>query len=447
MDLHDIQGIVFYGYSRQPHACYVGLRFGDAAPARDWLRAIAGEVAPARHHGDRDAPRVNVALSYTGLERLGLPPDSLATFPREFRDGMHHPDRCRVNGDVGEDAPERWVMGTGERRLDALLMLFAPSAADLAGLRARHERALAASGVGVVAAIEARIPHDRREHFGFRDGISQPAVTGGPRTPRSGDHAVAPGEVVLGYPNGYGLSTSSPSDRGFDLGRNGTYLVFRKLYQDVAAFWRYAYAAGRPSGVDGVSDAATRLAARMIGRWPDGSPLVLAPNQPQPDLATRNDFLYAALDPRGERCPLGAHMRRANPRDMLGASPAESLEAVARHRIVRRGRLYGPVMAGPHPRDDDGVDRGLVFVALNANLRRQFEFIQQTWLDNRGFGGVYDERDPIVGRDAGDGCFSVPGSTVRRCHGGVPRVVRVQGGGYFFLPGVAALGHLATGAP
>lgn len=443
MDLDDIQGLVFYGYSRQPHACYLGLRLSDAAPARAWLQEIAGEVAPARHRGDRDAPRLNVALSYTGLEGLGLPEESLCSFPREFRDGMHHPDRCRVNGDEGPDAPERWEMGAVEQRLDALLMLFASTEAGLAELRARNERALGARGIEIVAAIDARVPHDRREHFGFRDGVSQPAISGGPRAPRTGDHAVAPGEMVLGYPNGYGSLTSMPADRGFELGRNGTYLVFRKLYQDVAAFWRYAYQEGRPAGVDGVSDAATLMAARMIGRWPDGAPLVLAPNRPEPRHGARNDFLYASLDPHGQRCPLGAHIRRGNPRDMLGSSPEESLVAASRHRLVRRGRLYGPAMHGPHPRDDDGVDRGLVFIGLGANIRRQFEFIQQTWINNRGFGGVYDERDPIVGCHASERCFSVPGRSVRSRHDGVPRVVGLRGGGYFFLPGVAALHHLA----
>jgi deferrochelatase/peroxidase EfeB len=153
-----------------------------------------------------------------------------------------------------------------------------------------------------------------------------------------------------------------------------------------------------------------------------------------------NEFSFAVDDPDGQRCPLGAHIRRANPRDMLGGE-------TQRHRIVRRGRLYGPKL---DQASDDGQSRGLYFVALNANIRRQFEFIQQTWLNGRKFGGLFDERDPLLGKDergevgeVSQRAFSVQGQFVRRRLVGLPRFVRVRGGEYFFLPGLRALNYLA----
>jgi deferrochelatase/peroxidase EfeB len=278
------------------------------------------------------------------------------------------------------------------------------------------------------------------EPFTFADGISQPVVEGmhGPGRPAD---TIKAGEFVLGYPNEYGLHTESPATSdGHDLGRNGTYLVFRQLAQDVDGFWAFLDASTRRP--DGTSDrvAATRLAAKIVGRWPGGAPLVLSPDADDPALAKANDFEYHSVDPHGLRCPLGAHIRRANPRDSLPPKPGTdaSLDVNKRHRILRRGREQ----AGS-PANGRANAKGLHFICLNANIARQFEFIQGTWLNNPKFNGFHDDPDPLVSTRP-DRTFRMPGAPVRTRVTGLPAFVRVEAGGYFFLPGIRALRYLAA---
>jgi Dyp-type peroxidase family len=218
------------------------------------------------------------------------------------------------------------------------------------------------------------------------------------------------------------------------LGRNGSYLVFRKLAQDVAGLRRYLRAHSRGEGE------AEILGAKLVGRWADGTPLALS-DVPDPQLSTATDFGYAELDPHGLRCPLGAHVRRANPRDALTRDAVASMRIVNRHRLLRRGVLYGPRLADGTV-EDDGIDRGLLFLCINADIERQFEFVQQTWINNAKFGGLYDSPDPIAG--SGGGVMTIPQPQLRRRLTGMPRFVRMLGGGYFFLPSRSALRYLAA---
>ncbi|HYT26006.1 MAG TPA: peroxidase, partial [Actinomycetota bacterium] len=299
--------------------------------------------------------------------------------------------------------------------------------------------------------------------------ISQPLVEGLPRTGPPAQ-TVRAGEIVLGYPNEYALYTDRPllpaaedpggllpRDAGgsgdADLGRNGSYLVVRQLAQDVRGFRRFLERA--TTRADGGSDERDRewLAAKMVGRWPGGAPLVLSPDRDDPALADANDFAYAASDPDGLRCPLGAHVRRAHPRDSLDPGPGsqKSIDVDKRHRILRRGREYGPPLPPDAPLDGPGTapgadeERGLHFMCLNANIARQFEFIQHTWVNNPKFDGLYDDPDPVVAASAAlGGSFTVPARPVRRRVTGVPAFVTVRGGGYFFLPGIRAIRYLAS---
>ena len=267
---------------------------------------------------------------------------------------------------------------------------------------------------------------------------------------------------MLGYPNEYGLLTERPllpaqadphrmlpvdpggSGRA-DFGRNGSYLALRQLRQDVGGFWRYVEDATRRPDGSSDRDRSVALAAKLVGRWPSGAPLVLSPERDEPQFAAANDFGYYARDPPGLACPLGALVRRANPRDTLDPQPgsADSLAVNKRHRILRRSRAYGPVYDS---RPGPDVDRGLYFICLNANLTRQFEFVQHTWLSNPNFNGLYDDADPLVGARRPDGTtFTQPARPVRRRFLGVPEFVTVRAGGYFFLPGRQALRYLAGG--
>src|SRR5262249_38161926 len=176
----------------------------------------------------------------------------------------------------------------------------------------------------------------------------------------------------------------------------------------------------RPDG--GVDEAArASLAARMVGRWPSGAPLVLAPFADDPSLADANDFRYETLDTAGLRCPVGAHVRRANPRDSLDPRPGSdaAIAVGKRHRLIRRGRSYGA--------PDGPAERGLIFIGVCANISRQFEFIQASWIGNAKFNGLYDDADPLVGAHEPNGAtFTVPALPVRRRFAGMPPFVKVR---------------------
>ena len=454
LEVGDIQGLVVSGYGRMRYARYLLARIDDGDGARRWLDRVAARVTTS------EAPEpercINVALTHAGLAALGLPDSALATFPASFAEGMAAPHRSRALGDTGPNAPALWEWGSTARgaEVHVLLMLFAVNAETMAALDAAEVADLQSCGLTVINAIDADPLPDtaagRRfatEHFGFADGISQPAIGD-----KGSAERLADGEFVLGYANGYGKVTPTPylpAGRGsaVDLGRNGTFLVFRQLEQDVAGFWNYLRAVmTRPVGsVD--EQEMGRLAAKIVGRWPSGAPLVSYPDR---DPAARggadlNQFGYAAEDPHGERCPVGSHIRRSNPRDSLNTSdPGTALKNANLHRIIRRGRSYGP------PATDrftpDGARRGLLFICLCANLERQFEFIQHTWTNNPKFAGLYDETDPLIGTQPPyGGAYTIQAQPIRQRITALPNFVTTRGGAYFLLPSIAALRRIAQG--
>jgi Dyp-type peroxidase family len=454
----DVQALVLQGYGKLRAAAYLVLQLGDAASARAWVGSMLPEVTLG---GARPAgSALNLALTASGLDKLGLPPETVAGFSLEFLEGMTSAHRSRLLGDQGAAAPEHWSWGTPDGPdVDALLLLFAPDEVTLSSALRRQRSVLAANGVREVVVLETE-DIGRGEHFGFRDGLSQPAMAGVGRTAPP-MHTVAPGEFLLGYANEHGQlprspvvpTADDPSDvlpRGpeggaHDFGRNGSYLVVRTLAQDVGEFWRYA---DRMTHGDPV--ARTALAARMVGRWPSGAPLTRSPDVDRPELAEDNDFGYHADDEAGLGCPLGAHVRRTNPRDSLPPKPgtSDSIDVGKRHRLIRRGRTFGPPVTpeaaiGEEP--EGATERGLHFLALCADIARQFEFISHTWAMNPHFAGLLDDADPLLGGHAADGStFTVQADPLRRRYAGVPAVVTPRGGAYFFLPGARALQYLAS---
>lgn len=443
LDLPDVQGLVVRGYGKLPSAAYLLLH----APTPDGLRRLTRWAASRVTTGDESPTdqAMNVALTHDGVRSLTEWDDLPDGFSEPFRTGMDTEYRNRILGDTGTNDPRGWLWGrSGAEPIHLLLLLYAQDAPTLAELVAEVSGEAEQDGVRVQRVLPADDLSDR-EPFGFRDGISQPtiaSVTGG----HNPAEALMPGEFVLGYGNEYGQRSERPllpssadpermlsRDRSGapDLGRNGTYLVFRQLRQDVEGFWGYVNAAA-----DGNAAEAEHLAARIVGRWPGGAPVVLAPSTDDPALADANDFGYHHVDAGGQRCPVGAHVRRANPRDSLPPSPGtdSSLRGVRTHRLVRRGRTY----------TDDG-ERGLYFVCLNANLARQFEFVQHGWLNGNAFVTLDDADDPLVGsRLSGPSSFTVPGHPVRRRYRDLPQFVQMRGGAYFFLPGLKALQYLAA---
>lgn len=487
IEFDDIQGLARFGFGRLPEATFLLLRVADAAAARDWLGWAPVTTAEWLETPPKTA--LQVAFTAGGLAALGLDPAIVAQFSEPFLSGLAGEEsRSRRLGDTGPNDPGGWRWGRPEPHV--LLLLYAERG-GLEGFKAETLDAAFGRGFEVVHTL----PTSGRlgtEPFGFADGVSEPVIDWEQSLPTDPherlDYAnlLAPGEVLLGHLNEYGEFTPRPLvDPGMpgagrlpaaadapdrrDLGRNGSYLVLRQLHQDVRGFWQFL---DRAAG----GDAQTReaLATAMVGRGRDGRALV-ADEREIPGGKPGNNFTYGD-DIDGHTCPIGAHIRRANPRTgdhppgvegfwswLLstlgfrrrrdGLAGRHDLVASTRfHRLVRRGRQYGSALSpeealGPGAEEE----RGLHFICLCANLVRQFEFVQNAWMANAKFNGLSGETDPLLGNRqpleggaATDG-FSIPQeSGVTRRLSGLPPFIAVRGGAYFFLPGIRALRFIAS---
>jgi Dyp-type peroxidase family len=433
LELDEIQGIVLRSRPSPYVGTYILLRVDDPAAGRELMGRLVEPVDSAAEWWRPSVPALlNVGLTYRGLEALEVPPTSLSSFPAEFRQGMAA--RAEYLGDTGESAPARWEPPFGTGQVHVVLSLLAADQESLAVVLERARRARGQlPGLQVVHRQDFYQLASGRTTFGYKDGIGNPTIEGSGAPGRSGDGpALKAGEFVLGYPDQTGNLPPMPEPDV--LGRNGTFVAWRKLHTRVAAFRRYLH-----DNAGGPDDEAL-LAAKIVGRWPSGAPLVLAPERDDPalgaDARRNNDFGYHQADPRGLICPLGAHARRTNPRD------SEIIGDVHLHRMIRRGTNYGPPLpAGVL--DDDGADRGIVFVFIGAHLDRQFEFVKTQWLNDGNFTGLDREKDPLVGDNDGTGDFTIPRRPVRRRLHGVERFVTTRGGEYCFLPSLSALRWLA----
>ncbi|MFE5095120.1 Dyp-type peroxidase [Streptomyces sp. NPDC056638] len=412
---------------------FVFLRVDDRHAGRALLRRLLPVTSGGLPGADRSQDAwVAVAFTFQGLRALGVPQESLDSFPRAFREGMAA--RAELIGDVGESAPAHWEVPFGTGDVHIALSALSP---DTAQLDKELERARFAyedtPGVQVIWQQDVRQLPTGRTTFGFRDGISHPNIEGvGLPGSNPQEAPIKAGEFILGYPDETGSLPPMPSPDV--LGRNGTYVAVRKIHTDVAAWRRYLRANSSSAEEEAL------LAAKMVGRWPSGAPLTLAPEHDDPELAADphrvNNFLYRENDDRGFRCPAGAHVRRTNPRDATIIGDARM------HRLIRRGTTYGP----PLPEDvleDDGADRGLVGAFIGAHLERQFEFIKAEWVNDGNFIGYPGEKDPVAGHHGGAGSVTIPEKPVRRRLQNLPSFVVTRGGEYCFLPGLRALRWLA----
>ena len=447
-NLHDIQDNVVAPILMR-YGRHIFFKFTDPARARGWLRTMAGRVNTRQEErGTRFT--VNIGFTYAGLQALGLSQPSLDSFPEAFRVGTR--GRADLVGDVGPHAPQHWEGGLGGPDMHAMAWIRTDSDAGREeATRIVRDEMEAAGGVEIRFVQDTKaLAHENGigsegEHFGFADPISQPPIDGADAAVYPGDgvleedgswRPLKPGEFLLGYADEAGPDgTQRPNPP--ELRLNGTYLVFRKLHQDVAAFRRYlATAAKSLYGADD-EDHQELVAAKMMGRWRSGCPVDLSPEKDDPAIAAdpqrRNNFSYQG-DDEGLRCPLGAHLRRSNPR----GTPLKRTTAVRRHRLIRRGVEYGPHLEDG-ALEDDGVDRGLVNMFIQADIERQFEFVQKEWMHGGEFIGLDPhEQDPINGVGGEGSQMLVPGAR-RPFLFDVPTFVTVKGGEYLFVPGLKAL--------
>jgi deferrochelatase/peroxidase EfeB len=432
LDLDDVQHFLV---ARTPAlaARYEFLSFRDAAQGRTWLRGILDKVGIAGAvKSDSDSRWVTVAFTWNGLAAMGLDPAALATFPEEFRLGMAA--RAQMLGTTGRNAPEHWIGGLASPRLHAIAILFAKDVEERERCRAEHEAFAAACGVERLSSLDlAAIPPftHAHEHFGYRDRLSEPCVEGAGYEPVLGSGPMLKaGEFFLGYRDQFGQLPALPQPE--ILTRNGSYIAYLRLQQHVGTFRAFLREQG-----GGTPEGEELVAAKLMGRWRSGAPLVLAPDKDDPAIADDksrvNNFTYRDMDPHGYACPLGAHIRRMNPRDT-----APNIE---RRRMIRRGGTYGPAL--PEGAPEDGVERGVAAFVGCASLARQFEFALNVWTNDPQFHELGNERDPIFGTQDGSFDMTIPKRPIRRKITGLPAFTTVRGGAYFFLPGRKGLGFLA----
>lgn len=506
------QGMVVSGFASLPTGRALFLEFQWPGVVRGggggWLKAVQA-VAPITDADGRDPQAASLGITWEGMRKMGLDANSLASFDRPFKEGMFQEDRLRRLGDRrGEEWLSTVIPGgpkwSGNTPLDdaadapdahafaedvpveetrirtpitvhAVLFLYEKDEDAAEAWCARVSAALAPLQVAVVHHLPLELRLDERgiarEHFGFADGVSQPApfepgavTLAGQDAPKDYWNGVPLGEVLMGHRNGHneiapgpvvpdtaagraaGLEPHPRGEGFLDLGLDGSYMVVRELRQYVTAFWKSmqtsaaAIAAADPTGSGQVD--ATWLAERVIGRDLDGNllcPMGVLP--PDPYGGPANDFGFYDTDLHGRGCPLGSHVRRGNPRDGLAPKPSDKqtlLDAANNHRILRRGRKYGTTIADPLV--DDGADRGLLFVCLNTDITRQFEFVQQTWMLNPNFATLAGETDPLLGPA---GTLTIPEDPLRR-RIRVETFVQMAGGEYFFLPSMPAIKFLET---
>ena len=538
LDLADIQGNIIraYGHYGFPVVRYFFLHVGKddendkekVARAREFVDAVRKRVTTSERwvEGENTKPNVtlNIGFSWSGLLAFGLPTRTLGALPSEFIDGMKA--RAHILGDEGESGPDNWddIWKNSDRGSEAEVHIWVSMNAqfgresDLDAQFAWFKNEIDKSRGGVTLLsghgpagekfqeAHALMGKDSdgeltllsKEHFGFNDGISNPVfedqfepekqsvrvIGRGKWIPDKKTWApIATGEFLLGHVDE--SQELPPAAAPDDFTRNGTFMVYRKLHENVKSFTDYvakqAEAYGKIMGVP-VDEADATIRAKMVGRWPNGVPLVVAPTyqdwqrfngdwndidqikgkklrhdeitEDEKDrLAKYNkiliDFKYND-DIEGYKCPVSAHIRRANTRDMLdpeiNTNAATGSALNKRRRILRRGLPYG--QHDPNNPTDDG-EHGIIFMAICASLFRQFEFVQQQWIQYGLDFNVGNDTCPVIGKhDSGDKFViaSDPesGKPPFIC-ADPPPFVTTKGGEYFFIPSLTALRMIAMG--
>lgn len=507
-----VQSLVFRGFPDRRYMLAARITLSEGIEARlahDWLNYLEYHVWFGEPGISYEAAPTFVAFSATGLEKLlqnadgKIPKDLLQTFPPAFRIGMAK--RAKILRDFGPSAPSQWEWADADvpkaKGADAILLIYGKSEAECDTMLEKHRKKLEEMPSGswsmecirtsptekTLRALESGIFDRSYEHFGFRDGLSQPVIIGTQKSARdmAASDLVEPGEMILGYRDSSGhvpppLAMPAEMDRhddlpvdvkdfGFrfprfgdvrgssarDFGRNGTFIAIRQFEQHVDKFDDFTKAQAdllndrrEPRQISTLAGCPVDhewIASKLMGRSRDGK-LMLGRDIDDTD----NDFDFGQDDPQGLQCPFGAHVRRANPRGALQPGDPFEPKLMKRHRLLRRGRAYSRSRNG-----EEGAEKGMMFMAICTDIERQFEFLQQTWIGSPSFAGLQNEPDPILGSaqpsvGAADGqsprVFTIPTVAGPLKLELQPKddFVTVKGGGYFFMPGLDALTFLAS---
>jgi Dyp-type peroxidase family len=436
LELDDIQATVLRPRPAPYFGTHVLIRVDNAQSGRELLRRLTPHIASSANWWNATHTWLSVGISYAGFEALGLSQDSLQSFPEAFRVGMAA--RARELNDVGVNDPKTWEQAFTPGQAHIGISAFSDS-------EEKHQHALAIareqyqslSGVKVLAMQHFGAQPGDLNSLGYKDGIDQPPIEGSGVEPLPGQgRPIKAGEFILGYPGEAGVPLPMPLPDV--LGRNGTFVGFRKYQSRVGAFNRFLHANGS------TEHERELVAAKLVGRWRSGAPLTLAPEVDNPaigaDPKRNNNFDYSK-DPLGRQVPLGAHIRRMNPRD----TQLTRLTDVNIHRLIRRGTTFGkPYDPNALSEQDDEVPHGAIFQFISAKAMATMEFLQQEWINDGDFIGANGERDPIIGRQEEGATFTIPKQPVRRRLRGIETFNVLQGGEYFFMPSISALKWLGT---
>ncbi|MGH3901969.1 MAG: Dyp-type peroxidase [Pseudonocardiaceae bacterium] len=440
VELADVQGLILRGYT-MPVGRYIGLRIRDEPQAaRTFLGKLAGNdpamsaVTTAQPWAVKPECCVNLGITFPGLAALGVPQTSLDSFPVDYAEGAAR--RAASVGDVGTSSPEHWLPWLADPKLHLLVSLYAESPTALETATGQLHQAWSDGCVELGRHDGAALPSNVA-HFGYQDGFSQPTIEGVPLAGLPDHLPRAPvGEFLLGYPSQH-VRFSYPVPAPAELGTNGSFAAFRVIEQDVDGFAEFL---SQQAAATGMSE--ELIAAKLCGRWRNGTPLVLSPDTDTPDPPipheALNDFDYDG-DKRGYRCPIGSHIRRMYPRGQRIAGNGGHL-----HRIVRRGIPYGPPYDPAHPRD--GQARGMLGMFIEVSLCDQFEFLMSQWANDGTFtAGLGRTKDPVIGAHVdGPGSFSIPRPEGPVVLAGLARFVTTRGGAYCFLPSITAIRYLSN---
>jgi deferrochelatase/peroxidase EfeB len=435
LDLHEIQATVLRYRPEPYYGTHILLHIDDPPSGREYLRRLTPHVASAAGWWDATNAWIAVAITYTGLSALGVPEESLLSFPETFRVGMAA--RAETLLDRGENDPHNWHPPFGSGRVHISVSVFSDTEEKWRRtMRLAQQQCQELSGVTVLATQDFGAQPGDLNPLGYKDLISQPTIEGSGVDPLPGQgRPIKAGEFILGYPGESGVPLAMPKPDV--LGRNGTFLGLRKYQSRVGSFNRFL----RDNAT--TQEERELLAAKLVGRWRSGAPLTVAPLKDDPTLGEdpqrNNDFTYAH-DADGKQVPLGSHMRRMNPRD----TNLPVLADVNIHRIIRRSTTFGaPYDPNALSDRDDEIPRGLYFLFISAKAMATMEFLQREWINSGNFSGLSEERDPIVGLQEEGGTFTIPKAPVRRRVHGIQTFNVLRGGEYFFIPSLSALQWLA----
>jgi Dyp-type peroxidase family len=465
LELSQIQGFLVRDYKEFPFSQYFLLRVTDANKAKHFIKETSKKITTVSSEIKDNC--MNIGFTSAGLMALGLSKNNLRTFSREFREGMITLHRQRLLGDHDSNDPKNWNWGGPDNEaVHVIIMVFDTSEEKLNYHANQINLEIEQNGLKAILVIDAPAFPEGKEHFGFRESISQPAIIGSGVTGIKNDN-IEPGEFVMGYKNEYDVYPDSPllkekqgndnlleddvAGTGYkDLGRNGTYFVLRQLKEDVDGFWSFLNEKSKNEDGSFNPEESTRIAAKMMGRWPGGAPLVKYPDKDPGIFSDDNDFNYIETDKMGTKCPFGSHIRRTNPRDNFEETgPAESLKLTRKHRIMRRVRSYGETFTATATHHSPKEEVGILFGCFVADISRQFEFIQYTWANYPKFKQLYSDPDPFIGVKENpdenvEQQFTIPQPTANKYITGLKNFVTVKGGAYFFFPSVNVVDYLST---